>query len=92
MSISRSEQDRPTAKGSTIRTGITRDQRHADLRDMDPDALKTTCESHGVEYVNKKHAVIAVLNLEFPTETQRLTEPTARGATDHFRERRPRRL
>lgn len=92
MSISRTEKDRPKAKGSTIRTGITRDQRHADLRDMDSDALKTACEGHGLDFVNEKHAVVAVLNLEFPTEIQRLTEPTARGATDRFRERRPRRL
>lgn len=70
----------------------TRQQRYADLKDMDTPALKELCDGYSLDYVNKRHAVEAVISHEHPTSTERLTEPSPRGPTDHFRERRPRRL
>lgn len=72
-------------------TNATRQQRHADLRDMDTPKLKELCDGYDIEYVNKRHAVEAVINREHPTSVERLTEPSPRGPSDHFRERRPRR-
>jgi hypothetical protein len=73
-------------------TAETRQQRYADLRDMDTPKLKTLCDGYKIDYVNKRHAVEAVISHEHPTSTERLTEPSPQGPSDHFRERRPRRL
>ena len=53
-------------------TSATRQQRHADLRDMDTPKLKELCDGYEIEYVNKRHAVEAVINHEHPTSTERL--------------------
>ncbi len=72
-------------------TSATRQQRYADLRDMDTAKLKELCDGYDIEYVNKRHALEAVINHEHPTSVERLTEPSPKGPSDHFRERRPRR-
>jgi len=72
-------------------TSATRQQRYADLRDMDTAKLKELCDGYDIEYVNKRHALEAVIGHEHPTSVERLTEPSPKGPSDHFRERRPRR-